>query len=367
MVKPKILLLGKLPPPHIGPAIAMEILLKSGLHNHYSIYHLNTNVHNALNTIGLWNFEKIYKNIFIYFNLFKLIIRHRPSLVLVPISQSTLGFLKDSIFILICRMLCRKTIIHLRGSNFKNWLNTACVITRCYVAFILSRCQGVIVLGKKLRYLFSDYFSEDRIFTVPNGGNFRIPYKKNNNSTPQILYLGNLQRSKGIEDVIKAGLILKEEYQLDFNINVVGGWRDKSTKNTCLQIVTKSNLPIVFYSPVGGAKKFSFLAKSDIFIFVPCEPEGHPWVIIEAMAAGLPIISADQGAITECVMDAVNGFIVEKQNPEQLARKIRFLIQHPDIRKNMGKESQRLYLENFTEEKMVTRLTRCFNVVLNQS
>ena len=85
------------------------------------------------------------------------------------------------------------------------------------------------------------------------------------------------------------------------------------------------------------------------------------------MAAGLPIISTDQGAITESVIDGVNGFIVKKQNPQQIAEKIKILIEKSELRLKMGNESRRLYEENFTEEKMVERLTQAFNAVLSSS
>jgi glycosyltransferase involved in cell wall biosynthesis len=94
-------------------------------------------------------------------------------------------------------------------------------------------------------------------------------------------------------------------------------------------------------------------------------PEGHPWVLVEAMAAGLPIISTDQGAITESVIDGVNGFIVDSNNPLQIAEKLEYLMDHPEIREKMGKESRRLYEENFTEEKMIEKLKDVFNTVLN--
>ena len=82
------------------------------------------------------------------------------------------------------------------------------------------------------------------------------------------------------------------------------------------------------------------------------------------MAAGLPIISTDQGAITESVLNMENGFIIESNNPEQIAEKIEYLVNHPDVRQKMGKESRRLYEENFTEEIMVKRLASVFNTVI---
>jgi glycosyltransferase involved in cell wall biosynthesis len=115
---------------------------------------------------------------------------------------------------------------------------------------------------------------------------------------------------------------------------------------------------------VNGDKKYQLLSNSDIFIFPPKEPEGHPYVIVEAMAAGLPIISTDKGAITESVKEGINGFIIEPGKPVQIAEKIAFLLEHPDIRLAMAGESRRLYEENFTEEKMVNKLHDIFNAVL---
>ncbi len=87
-------------------------------------------------------------------------------------------------------------------------------------------------------------------------------------------------------------------------------------------------------------------------------------MIVEAMAAGLPIVTTDQGAITESVKDKINGFIIDKRNPKQIAEKIILLIENSDLRNKMSKESRRLYLENFTESRMIDRLSNAFHTVL---
>jgi len=127
----------------------------------------------------------------------------------------------------------------------------------------------------------------------------------------------------------------------------------------------RKGIPVKFEGPVHGKKKHDLFVSSDIFVFPTYyPPEGHPWVILEAMAAGLPIITTDQGAITESVIEGVNGFIVGKRSPDQITEKIKLLIENPQIREKMGKESRRLYLENFTEERMVERLASAFYKVL---
>ena len=52
MKKPKILILGKLPPPYYGPAIGNEIILNSKLNNQFELYHLDTRLNSKIKNIG---------------------------------------------------------------------------------------------------------------------------------------------------------------------------------------------------------------------------------------------------------------------------------------------------------------------------
>src|SRR5690348_9231620 len=123
MNKKKVMILGKLPPPYIGPSIATEILLKSELRNTFELIHLNVKINTNIKSFGEWNFSKFFKNISIYFNMIKLLVKHKPDVVLIPISQTTTGFVKDSIYILLASIFRKKIIIQLRGSNLQNWLS----------------------------------------------------------------------------------------------------------------------------------------------------------------------------------------------------------------------------------------------------
>lgn len=359
-----MLLLGQLPPPYMGPAIATEILLRSSLKEGFAIYHLDTNVHKNISTLGALNIGNIFKNIKLYGLYINLILRFRPALIFIPISQTTLGFCKDSMFILLARIFHRRALLQLRGSNFKHWVSRSSPLTRAFVSYVLKRTQGIVVLGSNLKYLFSDYFEESRIFVVPNGADFQKRHGAKDNTCPKILYLSNLSLSKGIEDVLKAAYLIKENSLLRYHLEIVGAWENSMTEGRILRLIKHMRIPLTFHPAIGGEKKFEFYDAADIFVFPPREPEGHPWVIVEAMAAGLPIIATDQGAIRESVKDGLNGFIVEKKSPDQIAEKIKFLIENPEIRKKMGEESRRLYQENFTEAKMVERLSFAFSSVL---
>jgi glycosyltransferase involved in cell wall biosynthesis len=349
----------------MGPSIATQILLNSALNDHFELLHVDTNVHESLETLGSMSFDKVTKNLGIYTRFLSTVRKQQPGVVLIPISQTTIGFLKDSVFIHLSRLFKRTTLLQLRGSDFQNWLSRTSGPVRRYVEATLRSTQGMIVLGENLRYLFAPYYADDRIFVVPNGADHDIPRAAPEPGGPvRVLYLANLQPSKGIEDVIRSIAVLKAQGVDGFVLDVVGAWRDEPTREACLALTEEQGLPITFHGPAYGEDKFRFMGQSDVFVFTPREPEGHPWVIVEALAAGLPVVSTDQGAIVESVHDGVNGFIVPSHAPEQIAARLRPLIEQPDLRAIQQEASRRLYRENFTEGRMVERLRAVFEHLL---
>jgi glycosyltransferase involved in cell wall biosynthesis len=360
--KPTILLLGKLPPPLIGPAIATKIILNSSLKEHYNLVHFDTRMNTDIATMGKWSLSKLLKSFRLYHDFKKTIKGHQPDIILVPISQTTMGFYKDAPFIRIGAKHA-KVIVQLRGSNFKNWLAGAGNSTNKFVQKTLAKCAGVIVLGNNLKYLFADYFKDENIFVVPNGANYQLQTKKTEELT--VLYLANFLPSKSFDDVLKAIAILKEKGITNFKLQAAGAWGSADFKQQCLSIIKENELTHVeLFLPQSGKEKMQLFAEASIFVFCPKMPEGHPWVIVEAMANGLPIIATDQGAIVESVKEGENGFIVPSETPVMIAEKLEQLINDTTLRNQFSANSKQIYRNHFTEEKMVENLSSVLDVML---
>src|SRR5690606_34933137 len=197
------------------------------------VLHVDTNVHASLDTLGSLDLRKVWSNVGVYGRFVRTVLAKKPDLVLIPISQSTVGFLKDSVFVLLSRLFRRRTLVQLRGSNIQNWLAQASRPVRAYVEGVLRTTQGVVVLGGNLRHLFAPYFPGERIHVVPNGANYRIPACMIGPGPVRVLYLANLQPTKGIEDVILSLVHLKERGVGGFDLDVVGRWRDAETEAAC--------------------------------------------------------------------------------------------------------------------------------------
>jgi glycosyltransferase involved in cell wall biosynthesis len=327
----------------------------------------NVNIHRSLETLGKTRLKSIPENLKLYRKLKKQLKNTKYNLVLIPVSQETIGFIKDSFFIRIAAKRVNKVLLMLHGSNFQNWQNNSSKRVRKYTAATLKKTDGMIVLGQNLKSLFTNHYSPNQVHIVPNGANFEFPEKaQKSNDKITILYLSNLLSAKGITDLIDA-LVLLTSDKNKYDVNVVGQWVDEATKAYCLNLVKKHQLPVNFKGPLYGEEKLEQFAAADVFVFPPRAPEGHPLVLVEAMAAGLPIISTDQGAITESVIDSKNGFIVDSKSPEEIAEKLLWLIKNPKERSSMGQESRKMYERFFTQKTMIENFKKIFTKILAEA
>ena len=363
--QPKVLLLGALPPPYIGPTLATQVLLSSELRELFDLIHLDTSDHRPAHTLGRIDLTNIWLAVRSYAALAAKLARYYPDVVYLPISQTAIGYLKDSIYILVAKLFRRRVVCHLRGGNFRNWLEGASWPVRCYVRAVHRLVDAQVVLGECLRPLFDGLLPPERVFVVPNGKDVTIPPRRRQGGPVRVLFLANMMRTKGVLEVLYA---VPEVVQRFPNVEFVfaGAWRDADVRDEVTGFLeSHPDLPISWLGPVTGEEKYQLLADSDIFVFPTYyPPEGHPWVIVEAMAAGLPIVTCDQGAIRESVIDGYNGFLVEKRNPRAVAETLIQLASQTHLRHALGASSRRLYQLFFTEAAMAYKLRHVFDYVL---
>lgn len=115
-----------------------------------------------------------------------------------------------------------------------------------------------------------------------------------------------------------------------------------------------------------GNEKSVIFATSDIFVFPTYYTnECFPLVLLEAMMHSLPIVSTNEGGISDIVENAVTGLIARKQSPEDLADKISHLLDNPTFAREMGREGRKRYLELFTINKYEDRIKEILENALN--
>jgi len=170
------------------------------------------------------------------------------------------------------------------------------------------------------------------------------------NNTILIGTVTNLYATKGIEYLIAAAhnlyLILNTRYLVRFVVIGEGPERKKLES-----LIKKYNLGDKFFLLGRIPKASKYLKAFDVFV-LPSVKEGMPWVLLDAMAAKVPIIATNTGAIPEILEDEKEGLLVPTKNSSTLAKKIAVLIQDQDLQ-NRIIENACKKLSKFSQDTML--------------
>jgi sugar transferase (PEP-CTERM/EpsH1 system associated) len=108
-----------------------------------------------------------------------------------------------------------------------------------------------------------------------------------------------------------------------------------------------------------------WLAALDVFALTS-DWEGMPNAVLEAMAAGLPVIATAVGGTPEVVVDDVTGLLIPPRDPGTLVQAIRHLSRDPDLRRNMGQAGQRRVEQYFSIEETVRKTEALYTTLLQE-
>ncbi|GAB4366804.1 MAG: colanic acid biosynthesis glycosyltransferase WcaL [Elainellaceae cyanobacterium] len=97
------------------------------------------------------------------------------------------------------------------------------------------------------------------------------------------------------------------------------------------------------------------------------DQEGTPVAIMEAMAMGLPVISTQHSGIPEMIQDGVSGLLAPERNVEQLAEKIRYVVEHPETWNQFGEAGRKAVEESYNIEKLNSQLIKLYQNLIFQS
>lgn len=167
--------------------------------------------------------------------------------------------------------------------------------------------------------------------------------------------VANFYKTKGLEYFIEAIKLLRAEPAIaDAAFVVIGGGPEKEKLELQIKESEMKN-KIFLAGKLPDARKY--LAAFDIFI-LPSVKEGFPWTLLEAMAAKLPVVVTNVGAVPEIIEDGKNGFVIEPGKPEPLAQKIKELMGNEHLRHELGIQAHQTVVLKFDLNKMVEKVEK---------
>jgi len=364
--KKRILFIVQLPPPVHGACIMNSLVVNSEvIKKSFLINVINLDFSQSIKEVARFSFVKVIKGVYYGFVIVKRILFQNPDLVYFTISPTGFAFYRDAYYVLLLKLLNKVIVYHLHGKGVKDNIKGS-FFKKHLFSWIFKNSQ-VICLSKKLTEDI-DEVCESEPFIVPNGIipqlNLNVEAKKIHTAIPQILFLSNYIRDKGVIILIEALYILKNQ-GYKFYTKFVGAPSDL-TVGIIEGIISDKGLSgyAKVTGPLYGVDKSIEFQKSDIFV-LPTFNEAFPLVILEAMQYGLPVISTFEGGIPDMVVNNETGLLVESRNAEILADKIAILLKDEDLRLRMGKKGFERLINNYTLYHFEHNMNKVFHSILD--
>jgi glycosyltransferase involved in cell wall biosynthesis len=204
-------------------------------------------------------------------------------------------------------------------------------------------------------FLCSHGLPREKFSVIPNG--IDVSYWDERvvrpiRQTPEIICVANFRPRKRQADLVEA-LVLLREKGVRVRCLFVG---DGPTKQEVESLVRARHLneAVEFLGRREPEEVRALLGRADIFVLSSLW-EGLPGSVMEAMAAGLPVVGTDVNGTNELVIDGETGYLVPPRKPKDLAERLAWLATNPHIRTEMGQRGRKRMAEEFTLDAMVKR------------
>lgn len=367
----KILFITPLPPPVHGSSMVSEYIRKSTILNDaFDMDFVNLSTSRTMEEIGKSSLslylKKLFRFLFSYLLTIGKLIKNRYALCYLAITCHGIGFMKDVPFVLLCKIFGRKVVIHQHNKGMSSCVNR---FPYKWLMPLAYKNTKVILLSERLYPDIEQVVRREQVMICPNG----IPsvvdnegVQVNNEGTPHLLYLSNLIISKGVYVLLDACKILKE-HGYEFVCDFVGGETKEVTKESFEKAVIERGLEDVirYHGPQYGSQKEMFWNKSNIFVFPTFyHNECFPLVLLEAMQHGLACVSTNEGGIPDIIENGKTGMICERNNPIDLAEKLKNILEHCSIATTMGQNSKERFNEMFILARFEKQIMQCFKIAI---
>jgi glycosyltransferase involved in cell wall biosynthesis len=253
--------------------------------------------------------------------------------------------LGPALFSFLPRLVGKKTVVTVQGLDWqrKKWGRVASAVLRLGERAAVNLPTSTMVVSRTLRQHYLESCGVETTY-VPNGGllrDRRFPdriLEWGLEPERYILFLGRFSPEKGCH------LLLEAYERLDTDIKLVMAGASSYSDDYCRQLRTHASERVRMLDWVSGEVLDELLTNAMLFV-LPSHLEGLSLALLDAMGAGLCVLTSDVPENREAVEDA--GFTFQRGNVSDLADRLRFLIANPAVREAAGAAARRRILEQY--------------------
>ncbi len=214
-------------------------------------------------------------------------------------------------------------------------------LSKPFIKRIWRAAGGVSANSVGLAQLANQTTPELEIFVITNGVDHDMfyPPSEEPDLPIRILFVGRLVRQKAPVDLLKAAACLRQKTQQPFVIEFIGDGPLLAEMQTQAQALGLTG--VVEFSGWCPFEQLADRYRASHIFCLPSLDEGMPYVVVQAMACGLPVVGTDIMGIQELVEEGVTGHLVPAGQPDALAEALAHIINDSQQRHLMSQAGQR--------------------------
>jgi phosphatidylinositol alpha-mannosyltransferase len=229
-----------------------------------------------------------------------------------------------------------------------------------------ARLHGRIAVSAAARHFIDRFFPGD-YKVIPNGVDVprfagAVPIARWQDGMPNVLFVGRLEPRKGVLDLLKAHRILRRTGSGNRLLIVGSGPQEREARR---YVATRGLQEVEFLGRVSDAEKAQLFRTVDVYASPATGGESFGIVLLEAMAAGAPIVASDIHGYKGVVRRDREGLLVPPHEPKELAKAIARLLGDPDLRAQMS-TAGRLRAEQFSWPRVAERVEDYYGFVIRR-
>lgn len=283
-------------------------------------------------------------------------------------SMNAKSVLRDGLILFILRLLRFRRIL----ICFHGWEDVFAVKIRDSILFaklfraVFGRAPVILVLAARFREVLLDIgIKPEQVHVITTSFDSRIftrlqPQQKDARS---ILFLSRFATDKGIYELLEAFEAIASRYS-DLSLVMAG---DGPEYNRMVQWVQAHNLSdrVRFTGYLRGRAKAQELINADLFVFPTYHGEGCPVSLLEAMAAGLPVVTTQAGGIPDIFEDRTNGIMLNEVTPAVIEEAIIKLLNDSQWCRRIRKNNLERAWRDFQAQAVANKIEALYLHVAN--
>ncbi len=261
------------------------------------------------------------------------------SVVVVKTAHDWKTLARDLTLLRALKARARTIIVQFHGSQSPRLVAPGSMLIKAATARLLAMADGVLVLSREEQAEWQAFSPESRVFVVrnprpaPATATIRDDEPRSRNGEPTILSVSRLMAGKGLFELVRALPLVRREHPCRL---VLAGDGPEATRIRVLaaDLDVSDYLDLPGY--VDGEELAGLYGSADVFALPTYLSEGFPTVILEAMAAGLPIVTTRSRGPADHLVEGENALFVPPRDSVALAASLTRLLEEEELRRSMG-------------------------------